>query len=109
MPGIINKATLKHLSSLARIELNAKETNKFLKDFAKIIEHFSELEKIDTDKIEPIIGGTNLKNILREDDVDFDKRARSVNDSGRIIRAFPNSERGYLKIPPVFDAPAGSP
>lgn len=109
MSSIINKAVLKHLSSLARIELNAKETNKFLKDFAKITEHFSELEKINTDKIEPMIGGTNLKNILREDDVDFDKRAQSVNDSGRIMRSFPKSDRGYLKIPPVFDDPDGSP
>lgn len=102
MSSVINKKTLKHLSSLARIELNAKEATQFLKDFSKITDHFSELEKVNTDKIEPMIGGTNLKNILRDDNVNFDERARSVNDSGRIIESFPESDHGYLKIPPVF-------
>ena len=103
MSNVINKETLKHLAALARLELSTKETNQFLKDFDKIIDHFRELEKINTDKIEPVIGGTNFKNILRNDDVDLDKRAQSVNDSGRIIRSFPESDRGYLKIPPVFE------
>lgn len=102
MSSVINKETLKHLASLAHIELNAKETAQFLKDFSKITDHFSELEKINTDRINPMIGGTNLKNIFRDDSVDLDRRARSVNDSGRIIESFPESDQGYLKIPPVF-------
>lgn len=102
MSQVINKKLLKHLAELARIELSAKESNKFLKDLAKIIDHFKELEKINTQNIEPVIGGTNLKNILRQDDVDLDNRAQSVDNAGHIIKAFPESERGYLKIPPVF-------
>ena len=102
MSSVINKENLKHLAALARIELSAKETAQFLKDFSKITDHFSELEKINTDKIIPVIGGTDLKNILRDDNVDLDQRARSVNDSGRIIESFPESDQGYLKIPPVF-------
>jgi aspartyl/glutamyl-tRNA(Asn/Gln) amidotransferase C subunit len=102
MTQIINKVVLKHLAALARIDLNVGETGQFLKDFEKIIGHFKELEKLDTHKIEPMIGGASTQNVLREDDVDLDKRTQSVDDAGHIIRAFPKSEKGYLKIPKVF-------
>ena len=102
MAQVINKKLLKHLAELARIDLGAKETTKFIKDLTRILKHFEELQKVDTEGIEPMIGGTNLKNILRRDDVDLEKRVESVSDAGHIIKAFPEGEGGYLKIPPVF-------
>ena len=102
MAQIINKTLLKRLAALARIDLKAQETSQFLKDFAKIINYFQGLEELKTDKIVPMAGGTDAKNVLREDDVDLDKRAQSVDDAGHIIKAFPKSEKGYLKIPKVF-------
>ena len=103
MSQIINKKTLEHLAELARIELTVKESTKLLKDFTKIIDHFKELEKINTEKIEPMVGGTAIKNVFRQDDVDFEKKSQSVDDAGHIIRAFPKSEKGFLKIPKVFN------
>ena len=91
MSQVINKKLLKHLAELARLELDTRESNKFVKDFAKIIDYFKELEKVNTDKIEPLIGGVNLKNALREDEVDLDRRVQSVDAAGHIIKAFPES------------------
>ncbi len=102
MAQIIDKKLLKHLTELARLDLNTKESNKFLKDFAKIIDHFKELEKVDTDNIEPLIGGAVSKNIIREDEIDIDQRAQLVDAAGHIIKAFPESEHGYLKVPKVL-------
>lgn len=101
--AVINKRLLKHLAELARLELNTKESAKFIKDFSKIIDYFKELEKVNTDKIEPLIGGATSKNILREDEVDLDRRVQSVDSAGHIIKAFPESEHGYLKVPKVFE------
>lgn len=99
MSQIIDNKLLKYLAELARLELSAKESSKFLKDFTKIIDHFKELEKVNTKNVEPIIGGADLKNVLRQDEVDLDRRSQSVDDAGHIIKAFPESERGYLKVP----------
>lgn len=100
--NLIDKSSLKHLAELARIKLTAKESDAFLKDIKKILHYFKELEKVDTDKIEPMSGGTSLINVLREDRVDFSQKAQSVDDAGRIIEAFPESDKGYLKVPKVL-------
>jgi Asp-tRNAAsn/Glu-tRNAGln amidotransferase C subunit len=63
----IKKETIKHLAELSRIKLTEKEEEHLLKDLLKIINHFNELEEIDTSKVLPINGGTNNLNIFRED------------------------------------------
>lgn len=101
MASPINKETLKHLASLARIELDAKEEEKLLKDLGQILEHFKELQELDTANVKPVTGGTNLKNVFREDGESFDKLGAGTN-RGAGIEAFPEHENGYLKVPPVF-------
>ena len=101
-PPPINKSSLKHLAELARIKLTAKEEGKFLKDLQKILKHFEELKAVDTTGVEPMTGGHELKNILRDDEIDLAKRSQSVDESGRIIAAFPEVEKGYLKVPKIL-------
>lgn len=93
----LNKKTLEHLAELARIELKAGEEEKLLKDLQNILGHFEELQSLDTSGVEPMTGGTDLKNIFRED-----KLAVSDDDTGKGPEAFPEKEGGYLKVPPVF-------
>ena len=99
---IINKKILEHLAELSRIELTSEESKKYLKDLKKIIDYFEELKEVNTERVTPLTGGTELKNIFREDVVDFGQRSENINSEGRIIDAFPKVERGYLKVPKVF-------
>lgn len=99
----IDKKSLQHLAELARLELTETESKKLLKDLKDILKHFEELKTVNTDKISPMTGGTALRNVFREDEVDFNKRSESVNVDGRIIEAFPEAEKGYLKVPKVFE------
>ena len=101
----ITKKSLEHLADLARIELSEKESDKFLADLEKILNHFQELQEVDTANVQPMTGGTPLKNVLREDAV-FEKD--HYTDAGKIMKQFPEHEKGYLKIPPVFSAEGGS-
>lgn len=96
MPSPITKHTLEHLAKLARLELNPKEEEKLLRDLEKILNHFKELQELDTTGVAPLTGGTELKNILREDD------ERENTNQGDGIEQFPDSHDGFLKIPPVF-------
>ena len=99
MPSIINKKTLEYLAELSRIELDGRSEEKLLNDLQKILEYFEELKEIDTENIESMAGGTIGKNVFREDGVS-DKGQRT-ND--KLIEAFPEEEKGYLKVPPVFE------
>ena len=93
----ITKKSLEHLASLARIKLDQKEEDKFLEDLEKILNHFKELQKVDTDGVEPMTGGTNLKNIFREDEVVTPDESMEVKES------LPHKKEGFLKVPPVFE------
>ncbi len=97
MPSPIDKKTLEHLAKLARIELQPQEEEKLLRDLREILGYIEELKEVDTSAIAPMTGGTDFKNVFRDDD-------GSVNtNQGAGVLAFPESKDGFLKIPPVFE------
>jgi aspartyl-tRNA(Asn)/glutamyl-tRNA(Gln) amidotransferase subunit C len=102
MPSPINKDAIKHLAKLARLELDENEEKKLLKDLQKILEHFEELKQVSTENVEPLSGGTEIKNAFREDE------ERGDTNRGAGVEAFPETNGGFLKIPPVFSAEGGS-
>lgn len=94
----INKKSLEHLADLARLELSERESEKFLGDLEKILDHFKELQGLDTQNVQPMTGGTELKNVFREDG-----ETRSSLKPDLIVEAFPEKEKHWLKVPPVFE------
>jgi len=88
---------LKHLAKLARIELDPKEEEKLLRDLGGILDHFKELQTLDTANVAPMTGGTDLRNVFRED------TERENTNRGAGTEAFPEKKDGFLKVPPVFE------
>ena len=83
---------------LARIKLTPEESEKISGDLEKILGHFEELKELDTEKVAPMTGGTSVKNIFREDELD---KKRDVSGGPE---QFPDSTKdGYLRVPKVFD------
>jgi len=101
MSSSIDKKKLEHLAKLARLELTPDEEGKLLKDLGNILEHFEELQKLDTKDVPPMAGGTDLRNVFREDDPE--KSGGTSTNRGAGTEAFPESRDGYLKVPPVFE------
>ncbi len=97
MSSPINKETLDHLAKLARVEINAAEEEKLLHDLQKILDYVAELQGVDTTSVEAVTGGTELKNVFRED------TERENTNQGAGTEALPEIQDGYLKIPPVFE------
>ncbi len=95
----INKKELQHLAELSRIDLGEKETEKFLVDLKNILDHFRELEKLDTKDVIPMTGGTSLKSVFRDDE----SSGESFGGVDKIVEGFPASENKQLKVPPVFE------
>lgn len=92
----IDKKALEHLAELSRIRLDEKEEEKLIKDLDKILGHFDELNSLHTSNVEPMNGGTDLKNSFREDE------ERIGTNQGAGTGAFPETKDGFLKVPPVF-------
>jgi aspartyl/glutamyl-tRNA(Asn/Gln) amidotransferase C subunit len=93
MASPITKELLEHLASLSRITLTEKEETKLLKDLEGILGHFQEMEDIGAVPPEDL---PIHRNAFREDG---GKDPRS----GKGVSNFPQAERGFLKIPPVFE------
>ena len=96
---IINKQTLQYLAELSRIEIGEEKEEKLLNDLKKILEYFEELKIIDVSNIKPIAGGADLVNIYRQDKEisdDFFKKQE------KLIKAFPEQEGDFLKVPAIF-------
>ena len=93
----ISKEELRHLAELARIKLDASEEDSLIKDLGNILGHFEELRALDTSAVPPMTGGTDLKNVFRDD------TERENTDHGAGVEAFPETENGFLKVPPVFE------
>lgn len=100
--ALVTKKLLGHLAHLSRLELSEYELKKFANDLDAILKYVKELKAVDSAEIEPMTGAANLKNIFRDDTIDFDRRALSASDGEKIIGAFPESDKGFLKVPKVL-------
>lgn len=94
----INKKSLKHLADLSRLELTAHEEDKFVGDLEKILKHFEELQAVNTENVVPMTGGTELKNVFREDG-----EPKNSLSADRVVESFPEKENHWLKVPAVFE------
>lgn len=100
--AFINKKLLEHCAYLSRLKFTEHESKKFVHDLGAVLKYVQELEAVDGKGIEPMTGAAHLKNIFRDDAVDLNERALAVSDEGRIITAFPESDRGLLKVPKIL-------
>ncbi len=97
----MKREDLEKLAELSRIELHSEEEEKLLRDLGKVLDYFRELQKLPTDDVLPVTGGTSATNAIREDELD-------MHIPGNAARAaFPEQEDGYLVIPPVFSTEGG--
>jgi aspartyl-tRNA(Asn)/glutamyl-tRNA(Gln) amidotransferase subunit C len=99
--GGISKKELEHLAHLSRIEVGSKGADKLIADLDAILDHFKELQELDTANVPPMTGGTDLTNVFRADGEDNGGRENTNRGAG--VDAFPESKDGYLKVPPVFE------
>ena len=93
----IDLKTVKHISKLARISLDDEKAKKLVGDLNSIFEFIEKLNKLNTDKIEPLtsIAETTLK--LRSDEV------KSKNIRDQILKHSPNENKDFFVVPKVVE------
>ncbi len=86
----VDDATVRHIASLARIDLDEDEIDRFTDQFSEILESFEALDDVpDTDR------EADLVNVLRPDDV------HAGLTQTEALQNAPETEDGYFKGPNV--------
>ena len=93
----IDLKTVKHISKLSRISIEDEKAKKLTGDLNPIFEFIEKLNKLNTDKVEPLtsIAETTLK--LRRDEV------KSENIRDQILKNSPNENKDFFVVPKVVE------
>ncbi len=81
-------------ANLARIQLTDEEQAKYQKDLEENLGYVTELTKVETEGVEPMTGGTELRNVFRED---------APGEKDVFAPIFPEESNGHLKVPKILD------
>lgn len=96
----ITKTEVEHIAQLARIELTEAEKEKFGNDLSGILDFVNKLNEADTERVLPLAGGAELKNVMRED-------VREIQhdpiEAAKLVKAAPEHENGFVKVKKVFE------
>ena len=93
----IDKDTVKHISKLARISLDEKKVDSLSKDLTSIMKFIESLNKLNTDKIEPLTSIINASLNSRKDDVKDGK----IRD--QILKNSPEKNEEFFVVPKVIE------
>ncbi|WP_431214384.1 Asp-tRNA(Asn)/Glu-tRNA(Gln) amidotransferase subunit GatC [Puia sp. P3] len=92
----VNDALIENLSSLARLEFNAKEKEEIKKDLQRMIHFVEKLGELDTTGVEPLLHMSPEINVLRED---LPQGSVSRKEA---LSAAPATDGVYFNVPKVI-------
>lgn len=95
---MLSKEEIQHIAGLARISLNEKEIEGYQKDLSGVLDYFSELQKLDTENVEPIGHITGMSDVFRSD------RSEDFGSIGKedILKNAPETKDGYVKVKSIL-------
>ena len=93
----IDKNTVKNISKLARISLDENKVESLSKDLTSIMKFIEKLNKLNTDKIEPLTSIINASLTSRKDEVKDGK----IRD--QILKNSPEKNDEFFVVPKVIE------
>lgn len=92
---MIDKKTIEHIATLARLEMNETQAQQYSEQISKILGYFEQISKVDTKGIEPLITPTQIESFWREDVVEDNFSAEDMTANA------PAKQGNLYKVPPV--------
>ena len=92
---MIDKKTIEHIAKLARLKITDTEAEEFSQQLGKALEHFEQINQINTDGVEPLITPTEIETFWREDVVEQKYTAEEMTANA------PEKTGHLFKVPPV--------
>ena len=95
---MLTKEEIQNVAGLARVGIKEEEIGKYQKELSDILEHFKQLEKLDTEKTQPIGHITGMENVFRSDiQEDFGSIGKEA-----ILKNAPEKKDGSIKVKSVL-------
>ena len=92
----LSRDVVAKVARLARLELNSDELDLMTTQLAGMLEHFSDIDKLDLEGVAPLAQPLPLKNVLRDDVV-----APGL-DRDEVLAVAPAAEDGRFRVPPTI-------
>jgi len=90
---MIVKKDLEHIAWLARLELSEEDKEKYTPRLNSVLDYFGELDKADTEGVEPSYHVLPMSNVIRED---FPTRSLTQEEA---LSNAPRNQDGFIKAP----------
>ena len=92
---------VKHIASLARIELTEKEAEKMVDQLSSVLDFVRQLDKVNTDGVEPLYQTSGIINSTRSDEHRGDFKMDS-NLNEKLIGQAPAKDERFIKVKPIL-------
>lgn len=93
----VDNNTIKHVASLARLNLGEKELEELRIDMENIISYVDKLNELDVSGIEPTSHIIPVKNVFRKD------IKKESYDREEILKNAPEKENGCFLVPKIVE------
>ena len=88
---------IQHIANLARLELTEDELARYRGQLSSILDHFQQLQTLDTENIPPTASVSVEQSPLRADE------SRPGLSLEELLQNAPESEQRQFRVPPVFE------
>ncbi len=92
--------TVRKTAELARLALNEAEMPKFAAQFARILDAFQAISKLDVEGVEPMTGAADLTDVMRED------RPKPSLERDAALANAPSRAGDYYSVPKTIGGDA---
>ena len=92
----LSRDVVAKVARLARLELNSDELDLMTTQLAGMLEHFSDIDKLELEGVAPLAQPLPLKNVLRDDVV------VPGLDRDEVLAVAPAAEDGRFRVPPTI-------
>ena len=93
----IDRQEVKHVADLAKLSSDDAALDKITPQLEEIIDLFTDLQKVDTDGVEPMYTPTTEHNVMRED------KGVQSGQRDELLANAPETHDGLIKVPAIID------
>jgi aspartyl-tRNA(Asn)/glutamyl-tRNA(Gln) amidotransferase subunit C len=93
----IDNSTVRKVASLARIEIESEEEDQLINELNNILGWVDELQKVNTQNVEPMLSVFNESMPMREDS------SESNYTNELILKNSPEKKSGFFVVPKVIE------
>lgn len=92
---MIDQKTIEHIAKLARLKVSPEEATEYGEQLTKVLAHFQQISKINTENVDPLVTPTEIEFYLREDE------AKASMQTEELLKNAPEKAGNLFKVPPV--------